>query len=124
MNAGTQALARGASARMGAWAATSRRETGEDHMPRHARDMSAGSARRTASGRDGRPSHVRDAGGKDRPYDPFADPFNDEEEFERFQEAEAERTRRIVLVVALLFVVGMVVLLFFLGDLLARVAGA
>ena len=93
-------------------------------MPRHARAMSAERVRRTTSGRDGHPSHTRDDEAKGRPYDPFADPFNDEEEFERIQEAEAERTRRIVLVVALLFVVGMVVLLFFLGDLLARVAGA
>lgn len=57
-------------------------------------------------------------------YDPFADPFNDEEEFERFQEAEAERTRRIVLIVILLFIVGFIVLSFFLGDLFLQVAGS
>lgn len=57
-------------------------------------------------------------------YDPFADPFNDEEEFERFQEAEAERTRRIILIVILLFIVGIIVLTFFLGDLFLQVAGS
>ena len=57
-------------------------------------------------------------------YDPFVDPFNDEEEFARFQEAEAERTRRIVLIVILLFIIGIIVLGFFLGDLLLEVAGS
>lgn len=66
----------------------------------------------------------RGEAGRREPYDPFADPFNDQEEFERYQEAEAERSRRLVLAALLLFVVAVVVLFLLLGEQLAGITVA